>query len=57
MLTDMILAYVNATTKKEKERAERDCRSLGIDKRTLLIMAAQVAEDMGVTPCHRKEKG
>ena len=56
MLTDMVLAYVNATTKKERERAERDCRSLGIDKRTLLIMAAQVAEDMGVTPVSQKGK-
>ena len=53
MLTDMILAYVNATTKKEQERAERDCRKLGIDKRTLDIMAAEFLEDEG-EPCAQK---
>lgn len=50
MLTDMIAAYVYAPTKKEKERAERNCRKLGIDKRTLDYMVAAYLEDEG-KPC------
>lgn len=47
MLTDMIMAYVYAETENEKKRAERDARKLGIDKRTLDIMAVQYLEDTG----------
>lgn len=49
MLSDMIAAYVYAANAKEKDRAERNCRRLGIDKATLEIMAAEFVNDLGVS--------
>lgn len=47
MLSDMVAAYVYATTERERNRAERNCRKLGIDKRTLEFMAQVLLEEMG----------
>lgn len=49
MLSDMIAAYVYAANAKEKDRAERNCRRLGIDKATLEIMAAEYVNDLGIS--------
>lgn len=49
------MAYVYAATKKEKGRAERNCRKLGIDKHTLDVMAAEYLEDTG-NPVMEKER-
>lgn len=43
MLSDMVYA----TTERERNRAERNCRKLGVDKRTLEFMAQVLLEEMG----------
>lgn len=55
MLSDMIAAYVYAANAKEKSKAECNCRRLGIDKRTLDIMAAAYLEDEG-KPIQKQEE-
>lgn len=47
MLSDLIAAYVYATSRRERDLAERNCRKLGIDKHTLNMMAAAFMEDNG----------
>lgn len=48
MLSDMIAAYVYATTKREKRVLAMKCRMrFGINKKTLDVMAEAFVEDMG----------
>lgn len=47
MLKDLIMAYATAKTPKEKEKAERNCRMVGIDKMTLDILAKEVLKNEG----------